>query len=127
MDSDRQIAGGWIRSANAVPFLTMLSAHINYSFDEWDSEAVVAGLADTDADDPPGWWSYPRVGDVITIHGHNGATKLVWDDGGESSQEAEYRLNMTYVENGGKGPWCIHDDCRHWFEPQCDDNCKSVA
>ena len=70
---------------------------------------------------------YPRVGDVITIHGHNGATKLVWDDGGESSQEAEYRLNMTYVENGGKGPWCIHDDCRHWFEPQCDDNCKSVA
>lgn len=28
------------------------------------------------------------------------------------------------VENGGKGPWCRHEACQHWFEPQCDETCE---
>jgi hypothetical protein len=28
-------------------------------------------------------------------------------------------------ENSGHGPWCHHEGCRHWFEPQCGTACES--
>jgi hypothetical protein len=52
----------WILTANVRPLVESLAALIDYETDDWDWDAIEAGLRDTDAEDPQGWYDYPLIG-----------------------------------------------------------------
>lgn len=53
---------GWVLTTNVRPLVESLAALIDYEPDDWDWDAIGAGLGGTDADDPHGWYDYPLVG-----------------------------------------------------------------
>ncbi|MGW4497447.1 hypothetical protein ACWENR_02355 [Micromonospora sp. NPDC004336] len=54
--------GSWVLTANVRPLVESLAALIDYEADNWDWDAIDAGLRGTDAEDPHGWYDYPLVG-----------------------------------------------------------------
>ncbi|WDZ84518.1 hypothetical protein [Micromonospora cathayae] len=54
--------GRWILTANVRALIESLAALVDYEADDWDWDAIEAGLSGTDAEDPQGWYSYPLVG-----------------------------------------------------------------
>ncbi|MGW0436383.1 hypothetical protein ACWDV4_28020 [Micromonospora sp. NPDC003197] len=52
----------WILTANVRPLVESLASLVGYETDDWDWDAIEAGLRDTDAEDPRGWYEYPLIG-----------------------------------------------------------------
>ncbi|OZV84555.1 hypothetical protein CA850_01515 [Micromonospora echinospora] len=52
----------WVLTANVRPLVESLAALIDYEADDWDRDAIEAGLSRTDAEDPQGWYDYPLIG-----------------------------------------------------------------
>ncbi|GAB3985260.1 hypothetical protein V1634_09900 [Plantactinospora veratri] len=53
---------GWVLSANVRVLIESLAVLVDYEADDWDWNAIEAGLSGTDADNPQGWYDYPLVG-----------------------------------------------------------------
>jgi hypothetical protein len=53
---------GWILAANVRALIQSLAALVDYEADDWDWDAIEAGLSHSDADDPQAWYDYPLVG-----------------------------------------------------------------
>jgi hypothetical protein len=53
---------GWVLTANVRALIESLAALVHYEADDWDWDAIEAGLHGTDADDPQGWYGYPVIG-----------------------------------------------------------------
>ena len=62
MIATREIAAGWVWSANVRALVRLLSLLVGYRFDHWDWDAVSAGLAATDEKRADGWFAYPLAG-----------------------------------------------------------------
>jgi hypothetical protein len=54
--------GGWVWAVNVPALMRQLATLIGYAYDEFDEDAVEAGLAGTDADQASGWYDYPLIG-----------------------------------------------------------------
>ncbi|KXK59153.1 hypothetical protein AWW66_25855 [Micromonospora rosaria] len=54
--------GSWILTANVRPLVESLAALVDYRADDWDWNAIAAGLSGTDVEDPQGWYDYPLIG-----------------------------------------------------------------
>ncbi len=55
----------WVLTANIRPLVESLAALVDYEADDWDWDAIEAGLNGTDAEDPHGWYDYPLAGTTM--------------------------------------------------------------
>ncbi|NIK56941.1 hypothetical protein [Kribbella shirazensis] len=68
---------GWVWPANLRAALRHISACVDYTFDDWDWDAVEAALPQTDWEPLEHWYDYPIIGSrTLTVH-------LAHDDGFE--------------------------------------------
>jgi hypothetical protein len=54
--------GSWVFTSNVRALVESLATLVDYEVDDWDWDAIEAGLSGTDAEDPQGWYDYPLVG-----------------------------------------------------------------
>ncbi|GAA4547645.1 hypothetical protein [Amycolatopsis samaneae] len=55
--------GGWIREENLAKVMAYLAGLVDYDWDDFDADALDAGIPPTDADLPTDtWFEYPVVG-----------------------------------------------------------------
>jgi hypothetical protein len=71
-----------------------------------------------------GWMQRDR--DVGSLLAENARLSALIDTA-KALNEALNTPPARLRENAGNGPWCIHQDCAHWFEKQCDESCKVLA
>jgi hypothetical protein len=68
---------GWVWPANLRTALRHISAWVDYTFDDWDWDAVEAALPQSSWDPPEHWYDYPIIGSrTLTVY-------LAHDDGFE--------------------------------------------
>jgi hypothetical protein len=56
----------WVLEDNLRPWLEIVSGIVGYAFDDWDWDAVQAGVVDTDSEHGP-WYEYPLGARPTTI------------------------------------------------------------
>lgn len=55
--------GGWIDEDNLTRVVEYIAALVRYDWDDFDDDALAAGIPNTDADRPPDtWFDYPVMG-----------------------------------------------------------------
>lgn len=59
-----ETVAGWVWEENVAFLAEELAGLVGYRFDDWDRDAIAAGLEGTDADAPSGWFTYPLVGNA---------------------------------------------------------------
>ncbi|MGN9808867.1 hypothetical protein ACTMSW_05845 [Micromonospora sp. BQ11] len=60
--SESASTDSWVFTANVRPLVESLAVLVDYEADDWDWDAIEAGLSGTDAEDPQGWYDYPLIG-----------------------------------------------------------------
>ena len=75
---------GWVWRENLRPFLEMVASLARYEFDQWDLDAVLTGLGDSDADEER-WFRYPFGDEPQVVLGFSADR-----DGDEVGIEAEF-------------------------------------
>lgn len=88
---------GWVRKENIEPFLEQLAALVDYDFDDWDRDAIIPALAETDADRrQEEWYDHPFCGRVrrdLRLAGYPGGSIVSMVVTGPDVVDSEARVN----------------------------------